>query len=460
MESSSLLQGSISKALIRLAVPIMGTAFLQTAYNLTDMVWLGHLSSNAVAASGTAGFFMWLGMAFIIVSKIGAEIGVAQSIGRQEPETARSFSRNAIQLNLLLSVSYGILLFLMREPLIAFFRLGDATVERDAVAYLGVIALAMPFAFITPVISGIFNGCGNSRTPFYINMSGLVFNILADPVLIFGFGPVPAMGVIGAAYATLLAQLMVAVIFLYQLIMLCRPLGALQLLQRPDWSMMKRIAGYGVPVAVQSGMFTLFAIIIARIISQWGPLPIAVQKVGSQIESISWMTASGFATALGAFVGQNYGAGQWRRIIKGYFVAMGMMTVVGVGATLLLVFAGGPVFSLFVPEPEAIAQGTVYLKILGYSQLFMCIEITTAGAFNGLGRTLPPAVSSVLLTGARVPAALLLSSPALLGLEGVWWSISISSVLKGIVVLILFAWTLRRLSPGKRSAKAGGANCH
>lgn len=448
MESSSLLHGSISKALIRLAVPIMGTAFLQMAYNLIDMVWLGHLSSRAVAASGTAGFFMWLGMAFIIVSKIGAEIGVSQSIGRGDTESARGFSRSAIQLNLLLAVCYGVFLYAFRMPLISFFRLGEASVVTDAVVYLSIIAAGMPFAFITPVLSGIYNGYGNSRTPFYINMTGLLFNMAADPLLIFGLGPIPALGVAGAAYATVSAQVIVALLFIYRLAVLREPLGKLHLLKSPDWAVMKQIAGYGIPVAIQSGMFTIFAILIARIISQWGPLPIAVQKVGSQIESISWMTANGFATALGTFVGQNYGAGQWRRIIKGYFVALGLMSIVGVAATLLLVFGGGHLFALFVPEQEAIEQGAVYLKILGYSQLFMCIEITTAGAFNGLGRTLPPSVSSILLTGARVPAALVLSSPALLGLEGVWWSISISSILKGIIVIVLFAWTLRKLNVG------------
>lgn len=445
MHTNSLLHGPIFKALIKLALPIMGTAFLQMAYNMTDMIWLGHLSSNAVASAGTAGFFMWLGLAFILISKIGAEIGVAQSIGRKEHGTARCYAQNAIQLNLALALIYGAALVLLRYPLIDFFRLGDPAVVQDGIDYLLIIALGMPFAFINPVFSAVYNGYGNSRTPFYINTIGLVFNIVADPLLIFGVGPFPAWGVQGAAWATVLAQLIVAAVFAYRMFYLHEPLGKLNLHHSPDWSILRRITGYGLPVAIQSGMFTVFAIILARIISQWGPLPIAVQKVGAQIEAISWMTASGFSTALSTFVGQNYGAGQWRRIIKGYFAAIGSISIIGLIASVLLIFAGGPIFAFFVPEAEAIAAGAVYLKILGYSQLFMCIEITTSGAFNGLGKTVPPAVSSVLLTGARVPAALILSSPELLGLEGVWWSISISSVLKGIALVGMFAWMLSRM---------------
>lgn len=445
MNTNSLLHGPIVKALVKLAIPIMGTAFLQMAYNMTDMIWLGHLSSNAVASSGTAGFFMWFGMGLVLIGKIGTEIGVSQSIGRGEETAAKDYIRNAIQLNLFLSVMYGLLLFLFRVPLIEFFRLGEPSVISDAIIYLAIIALGMPVALVNPVFSAVYNGYGNSRTPFLINTIGLIFNIVVDPLLIFGIGPFPVMGVAGAAWATILAQLIVALVFVYKIFILHEPIGKLELFRSPNWAIMRKIAGYGLPVAVQSGMFTIFAILIARIISQWGPLPIAVQKVGSQIESISWMTANGFATALSTFVGQNYGAGQWKRIIKGYFAAIGIMSCIGIAATALLVFAGAPIFSLFVPETEAIAVGAVYLKILGYSQLFMCIEITTSGAFNGLGRTVPPAISSILLTGARVPAALILSSPALLGLDGVWWSISISSILKGIVLIAMFAWFIGRV---------------
>jgi len=140
---------------------------------------------------------------------------------------------------------------------------------------------------------------------------------------------------------------------------------------------------------------------------------------------------------LGSFTGQNYGAKQWERIKKGYFVALRIMTVIGVLVTALLVFGAEPLFKLFIQEPEAIAVGVIYLQILGLSQLFMCIEITTSGAFNGLNKTLPPSLISIIFTGLRVPGAIILSRPELLGLEGVWWSISISSVLKGVV---LFAW--------------------
>ena len=169
------------------------------------------------------------------------------------------------------------------------------------------------------------------------------------------------------------------------------------------------------------------------------------QKVGSQIESISWLTAGGFSTALSAFVGQNYGAEEWDRIHEGYRKGMFIVGVIGVFATCLLIFGARPIFRLFIPnDEEAIREGIIYLRILGLSQLFMTIEIATGGAFNGLGKTIPPSVVGIVFNGLRIPASIILSSHTSLGLKGVWWSISMSSVFKGIVLTIWFITILKK----------------
>ena len=178
--------------------------------------------------------------------------------------------------------------------------------------------------------------------------------------------------------------------------------------------------------------------IIGRLIASWGPVAIAVQKVGSQIEAISWMTAEGFGVALTAFVGQNYGANRWDRILKGYKVTMILAGFIGIFATILLIFAGKNIFSIFLPEAEAIEAGGTYLRILGLSQLFMCIEITTAGAFFGVGKTIPPSVIGIVFTGLRIPLAIYLSQASLLGINGVWWAISLTSIFKGVILVTLF----------------------
>ncbi|MEW8956346.1 MATE family efflux transporter [Clostridium sp.] len=438
-----LTEGHITSKLIKLALPIMGTSFIQMAYNMTDMIWIGRVGSNAVAAVGTAGFFTWLAMAFIMISKIGAEIKVSQSLGRHDQEAARKYVISAIQINIVLAILYGLVVYIFRKPFLDFFKLGDPEVISMAETYLVVMVIGMGFYFINPVFTAIFNGAGSSRTPFLINTIGLIFNIVFDPVLIMGIGPFPKMGVLGAAIATVLAQAIVTLCFIIVMLKSKEKFLKVSIFSKPDMEHIKVICKLGFPVGCQNGLFTIFSMFIARIIAGWGPLAIAVQKVGSQIEAISWMTAGGFSTALGAFVGQNYGAKKYERILKGYKATMGMAVVVGILATILLVFAGETVFGFFIPEAEAIKYGQVYLRILGYSQLFMCIEITTSGAFNGLGKTYIPSVISTILTGARIPAAYLLSSIPALGLDGVWWSISISSIAKGIIMTLAFIGLLK-----------------
>jgi len=445
VKENQLTQGSISKALIKLALPIMGTSFLQTAYTITDMFWIGKVGTKAAAAVGTGGFFTWLAMAFIILSKVGAEVGVAQSIGRDDIRDARRYIRHTIQLNVFLAILYSLTLIIFRDSLIGFFNLGDTEVIQMATSYLVIVSLGLVFYFINPVFTGILNGYGDSKTPFFINMVGLIANIILDPLLIHGLGPIPAMGVKGAAIATVIAQGTVSLIFIFRIVLAKGALfNNIGLLKAPDIAHMKHIIKLSLPVALQNALFSIIAMFIAKIVAEWGHTPIAVQKIGSQIEAISWMTAGGFSTALSTFVGQNFGAKKWDRIYKGYFIAIGLVSIVGVGATLLLTLGAGPIFSIFLDEKEAVAHGIAYLKILGLSQLFMCIEITTAGAFNGLGKTVPPSIIGIVFNALRIPAAMILSMPHLFGLEGVWWSISMSSVFKGVILTGWFILFLRK----------------
>lgn len=431
---NQLTEGKIFPVLIKLAIPIMGTSFVQMAYNMTDMIYIGRMGSSAVAAVGTAGFFTWFAMGLILISRTGAEIGVSQSIGREDINAAKKYAKNTIILNILSALIYGSFLIIFRRQLIGFFNLGNQKVINMAINYLVIIAIGINFYFINPVFTGIYNGSGDSKTPFRFNVVGLASNMILDPVLIFGIGPFPALGVRGAAIATVFSQIVVSILFILSVrkSILIKGFSFKDF----DFEYMKNILKFGFPVAMQNALFCVFSMIIARIISVWGNVAIAVQKVGSQIESISWMTAGGFQTAISTFVGQNYGAKKWDRIVNGYKAAFIIVGTIGVFATCLLIFGAKPIFSFFIPEQNTIPYGVNYLRILGISQFFMCMEIATAGAFNGMGKTVPPAIVGIVFTGLRIPAALMVSK--YLGLNGVWWCISISSIIKGIVLTSCF----------------------
>lgn len=430
-----LTSGNIVEKLVKLSLPIMGTAFIQIAYSLIDMIWVGKIGSKSVAAVGTAGFYPWLAMAFIMISKVGGEIKVAQSVGEKNEKDTKYYIKSAIEINMLLSFLYSLVLIFFKSPLIGFFKLGDMEVINMSEQYLVIVGFGMMFYFINPVFTSIFVGLGNSKLPFKINTIGLVTNIILDPVLIFGIGPLPEMGVAGAAIATITSHIVVSLCFIYLIRKDKADHFKIKLFREIDFSYYKTLFVLGTPVALQNGLFTIFSMIMGVIVASFGPVAIAVQKVGSQIESISWNSCDGFASAISSFVGQNYGAKKIDRINKSTKYALIGVFIWGSLTTAILVFLGEPIFRAFINEPEAILKGVDYLKILGYSQLFMCLEITVAGIFKGLGRTYIPSILIAILTGCRIPLAILLCRTDILGLNGVWWSITLSSMVKGILLV-------------------------
>jgi len=430
----NLTEGNIIKTLTRLALPIMGTSFIQMAYSLTDAMWLGRLSTKAVAAAGTGGFFLWLGAALIMITQIGVGVSVSQSYGRSDIKSAREYITVGLLMDLIIGLAYGLSLYIFNSQIISFFNLGDAEVIGMAQSYLRIIGFGIIFHFLNPVLSTTLNSSGDSMTPFKVNTMGLVANMILDPLLIFTFG----LGIEGAAIATIVSQMGVTLIFL----IIGKRINALystfKIFAKPDIAKARRILKLGAPPSAQMGIHAIISIVLTRIIAGYGPVAVAVQTIGSQIESISWMTSEGFAAAISAFVGQNYGANKISRIKEGYYKGIKVLGTFGIFASLLLIFAARPLFSIFTPEdPKAIAEGIIYLRILGLSQLFMSVEIGTAGAFNGLGRTMPPTITGVTLNALRIPAAIFLSTYTMLELSGIWWAISGSSILKGV---ILFTW--------------------
>ena len=444
----NLLEGNILPALSALAVPIMATSLIQMAYNLIDMIWIGKIGASAVASVGAAGMFMWLSNGLATLAKMGGQIKVGHALGAQKKEDAASYAQSSIQMGIVFAIGFGILSVVFADEMIGFFQLNSAQVIQDAKLYLMITCGLVIFSFMNQIFTGILTAMGNSRTSFIATGIGLVLNIVLDPLFIFGFGAIPPMGVAGAAIATVLAQLVVMLLFLYTILRDTVLFSNVHILHSYSSQHTMEIFRIGLPSAVQSMLFSGISMVIARLIAGWGDAAVAVQKVGSQIESISWMTAEGYAAALNSFVAQNHGAKNTDRIREGYRLSMIVMLSWGVFCSLVLIVFPQLIFQVFIQEAEVLPMGVDYLRILGVSQLFMCMEITTAGAFSGLGKTLPPSIVSITLTGARIPMAILLGR--WLGLNGVWWAITISSIGKGIVLLGWFLKDMKRAGMPER----------
>ena len=438
------LHGRILPSLARLALPIMATSMVQTAYNLTDMAWIGRVGSQAVTAVGVAGMYTWLSGGIVTLARMGSQIKVAHSLGEGKKKEAAVYAAGGLQLTILLAVIFGLITNIFSDQLIGFFGVNSTEVLVQAKDYLRITCGLIIFTFLNQTITGIFTAIGDSRTPFAANCAGLVINMVLDPLLIFGFGPVPAMGTVGAAVATVTAQMAVTLLLVVKAVKDTYLFSDIHITRRIEKKYFDVILKLGLPSSLQSMLYCGISMVLTKLIAGWGDGAVAVQRVGGQIECISWTTAEGFGSAMSAFSGQNFGAKLYDRVKKSYVTAVAVLFVWGLFTSGLMIFGAEAIFKVFIQEPEVVAIGAGYLVIIGYSQMFMCQELMTVGALQGLGKTFSASVITIILTGVRIPLAIFLSQTAM-GLDGIWWALSLSSIVKGIIFVGYYGYVLKKL---------------
>lgn len=261
----NLTQGPINRQLFNLAMPIMATSFIQMAYSLTDMAWVGRLGSEAVAAIGSVGILTWMSGSISLLNKVGSEVSVGQSIGAQNQEAARNFASHNITIALIVSLCWGGLLLVFADPIIRIYEL-EEHITANAIQYLRIVSTGLPFVFLSAAFTGIYNAAGRSKIPFFISGTGLILNIILDPLLIFGLG----LGINGAAYATWIAEASVFLIFVYQLRYRDALLGGFSFFTRLKRQYTRRILKLGLPVATLNTLFAFVNMFLCRTASEQG----------------------------------------------------------------------------------------------------------------------------------------------------------------------------------------------
>lgn len=440
----NLTKGPILKTLTKLAIPIMASSFLGTLYNITDMAWIGLLGSKAVAGVGVGGMFTWLSQGLAAMARMGGQVQVAQCIGRGERDRAHGFAQAAVQLATLMGMAYAVISLLFTRQMVAFFQLTDPEAQTAALSYTKIACGLIVFSFLTLTMTGLYTAQGDSKTPFLANLIGLITNMILDPVLILGPGPFPKLGVVGAAIATVTAQAIVMTMMILGVIIQKKEnvLKGIRLTAKIPKEYLGGLCRIGIPTAIQGMAYCAISMVLTRMVSAYGAEAVATQRVGGQIESISWNTADGFAAALNAFIAQNYGAGKMDRVRKGYRASLWTVGIWGLLISFVFICFPQAIADIFFHEPKAVATAVGYLVIIGFSEAFMCVELTTVGALSGLGRTRLCSIISIAFTSARIPLAIILGG--LIGLSGIWWALSITSIIKGIIFTCTFLWITRK----------------
>ena len=428
MKKVDLTKGNVLSVLMALTIPIVGSSILQFTYNLVDMLWVGGLGSDAVASIGSSTFFTGLGYAISTLVVVGVGIKVSHALGRNEDDEVRAYINSGNFLNLVMATIYALALIFLGKYFIGFLDIGDKVVENDAINYLAISGPSMFFAFFNLTYIRILSSYGQNSEALKISAIGIVINIILDPICIY----VLEMGVVGAGVATLIANITMFILFNIK----SKGLFKFDFKVGIDKNKIKEIIRLGVPMSLQRILFTAVNIMLAKIIAVYGADAIAGQKIGLQIESITFMIIGGLNGSIASFTGQNYGAKEYKRVKDGYNAALKLSIIYAVITSSLFILVPEYLASIFVKETETIQIASMYLKIIALSQIFSATEMVSNGLFSGLGMPKISANISIIFTVLRIPMALLFTK--YLGVNGVWLSISVSSISKGIAAYVMY----------------------
>ena len=436
-ETRDIVTGRLSRVVVRLAGPAVLSMFVETLLSLGDTFWVGKLGPEGVAAITAASYIIWVLFSLVEVPATGVISLVAQAVGAGDRERAIQVFWNGWVFALLIAFGLYVLLPFL-EPVLRFMHLMPG-VRQEAWRYLAITLLGMPVMALFQLHASALQGYGDTKTPFRATTFAVVLNLALDPFLIFGLGPLPRMGVAGAALASVLARTVGTGIMAIAL----RGYGFRFPQQgwRPEGAIFRRLFGIGFPPSLNGVLFSLIYVGVTRIVAGFGTEALAALGIGNRIESFAYLTSWGFSIAAAATVGQNLGAGQPQRARLGAWIAVGYASLIVGLWSLTYITIPEWLGRVFVSDPLTLAHTRDYLFILFFSQIPMAVTVVLEGAFAGAGHTLPPLLISVPLTAMRIPLSLFLGHRLGWGARGVWWAITLTTIaVSGLMVL----WWERR----------------
>jgi len=458
--TQNLLEGSIARALWTLSGPIVFANILQTAYQLTDTFWVGRLGASAVAAVSVS-----FPLIFLVISlggglAIAGTVLVAQFKGKGDQQQVNYYASQTMSILMIIAVTISILGYLFTAEILGLINL-DYDVYTQAVSYMEVTFIGFSFLFAFFAFQGLMRGVGDVITPLIIVLCTMLLNLVLDPLFILGWGPVPAFGVAGAAWATLGTQGIAGLVGIGLLFAGVTDIHLKPKYIIPEMAAISRIVKLGLPASIDQSIRALGLTVMTILVTAFGTLAVASYGIGIRILSFVIIPAVGFAQATSAIVGQNVGAGQDERAIKSARLAVGIifgvLTVAGI-----LIFAFAPlIITAFIPDdPSVIAEGSHFIRIVALTFGFIGVQQVIGGAFQGGGNTTASMILSlIVLWVLRFPLALVLSHVLGWGADGIWWAFPISNVVSAAIAVIWFTqgnWIRRVASRSPEPIPATG----
>ena len=436
-----LLEGSIVRSLVLLAVPIMGANILQVAYQLVDAFWVGRLGAAAVAAVSITMPLMFVLIAAGMGFAIAGTTLIAQYTGARDHKMVDHVAAQTLLTILAVSVVLGALGFALAPWLLHLMGV-TSDVYRNALSFIRVVFIALPFTFLYAMVQALMRGVGEVKVPLYIVAGTVVVNFFLDPILIFGRFGAPAMGVTGAAIATLIAQLMAAIVALWVLFGGRFGIHVRWRDFKPDFAFVRRAFLLGYPASIEQSARAVGMTLMTFLIVSFGTIVTASFGVATNVINVALIPAMGFSMATSTLVGQNIGAGNISRAEKtarlSALVTFIALSLLGLVCSLLAT----PIVRFFVPQsPQVIAEGAHLLRIVSWSFGFVGLQFALLGVLRAAGEMLAAMTTSLVSQWLlSLPLAYLLSKHTALGADGLWWALPLSNIVTACIAGALFLW--------------------
>ena len=434
-----LTEGPIGRALVRLAWPVFVSRALHTLYGTADTAWVGRLGPEAIAAVSTCFFASWVIYSGGDILIAGVTALVSRSIGAGREDEAARAARTGFFLAIGLGAGFAVAGWTGAHPLFVLL-FEDERIVRMGTEYLSLFSLLSPILVLGLVAEAVWRSCGNSRTPMNVVLVGSLLNIALDPFLILGIGPFPRLEVRGAAIATVISEV---VVLLAYAILFWRgrfPLALFGPGRGPlvAWDRAAQILRIGLPHAAIGVLFSVVYLYLARLTGVHGAPALAALGIVNRLESLNYLTASAVGMGVAALVGQNLGAGRPDRAKRSAHLGVRYITLTTGIVTALFLFRAEWVVGIFTDDPGALEEGIRFLRIVAISQIFMGWELVYGHAFTGAGDTIPPMIVSGAVSALRIPMAWALSGPGGAGPVGIWWTISLTGIARGLILTVWF----------------------
>ncbi|MFH1567208.1 MAG: MATE family efflux transporter [Gemmatimonadota bacterium] len=425
-----------TRRVLRLAVPSAGEALLGMMVGLVSTYLVGHLGAASLTAVGLSAQWAMTAMILFTAVGTGATALIARMVGAEDWSGANRVVVQSLAVAFGLGAVASALLFVLAEPALRLMGAEEEALAQG-VMYLRMVSSAYAVSAVMGIGNACMRGAGDARTPLLVMAVVNAVNVVLAWVLVRGAGPVPALGLRGAALGDVTGRVAGGVLVV---LLLARGRAGLRLeWHGPDLEIVRRMLRVGLPAALDQLIFRLGMLAYIRVVSALGTVAFAAHQIALNGESISFMPGWGFAMAATTLVGQGLGARDDERAerdaLLSFYVAAGFMSCMGVAFLLW----APQIIGLFTEEAEVIVLATTPLRLIAVVQPFLAAMMVFAGGLRGAGDTLTPMVVNGLSVWLlRVPLSLLVTRWLGWGLTGVWLVMALDLTVRGTVLYAQF----------------------